>query len=59
MKTRYYKIWSTAIENGVEAGWSYAHKYNEHPSKDEIKEAIFDHIMNELFEWFSFEESDK
>lgn len=55
MKPRYKKIITAAIENGVNQGWDYAHKYVSSPSKKDIKEAILDQIMNELQEWFELD----
>lgn len=57
MKPKYHKIITTAIADGVDNGWYYAHKYIDSPSKESIKQAIIDHIMGELDDWFDFEEN--
>ena len=46
------------ISDGFEYGWKYAHQYTDYPSKESVKQAVFDHIINELDEWFIFEENE-
>lgn len=57
MKPRYRKIISAAISDGVDCGWHYAHEYTNSPSKESIKQAIIDHIMYELEDWFELDEN--
>jgi hypothetical protein len=46
------------IENGVEYGWSRAHKHTDQPNPNTVKECIEDAIMLEISENFSFEDDD-
>lgn len=58
MKPKYHKIFTNLIQDGVEYGWTYSHQYTNTPSKESVKQAILDHIINELDEWFVFEENE-
>lgn len=58
MKVNYHKVLSTAVFDGFEIGWSYAHQYSTSPSKENVRQAVLEHIMNELEEWFVFEENE-
>lgn len=58
MKVNYHKIIKNAIADGVDNGWYYSHQYTNSPSKENIKQAIIDHIVSELEEWFVFEENE-
>lgn len=57
MKPKYYKIITSAIADGVDNGWYYSHQYTDSPSKESIKQAIIDHIIYELEDYFDFEET--
>lgn len=57
MKLKYYTLLNTIVENGVESGWNWAHKHDDRPSSQAIKDAITDHIMTEFSEFFEFDES--
>ena len=50
-----------AVSSGVEYGYNRAHKHNDSPSEGEIKEAIIKAVMDDICDWFVFEEiySDK
>jgi hypothetical protein len=58
MKPKTYKILTDCIENGVEYGWSRAHKHTDQPNPNTVKECIEDAIMLEISENFSFEDDD-
>lgn len=45
-----------AVSAGVEYGYNRAHKHNDSPSEGEIKEAIIKAVMDEIGQWFVFEE---
>lgn len=59
MKPKYRKIITSAIVDGVDNGWYYAHQYTNSPSKESIKQAIIDHIFYELEDTFDFGEDQK
>lgn len=61
MKAKEYNVLEMAVERGVEYGYMRAHKHNESPSENEIKQAICKAVMDDISEWFVFEEiySDK
>ena len=61
MKIKEYNVVDMAVNMGIEYGYMRAHKHNDSPSEGEIKEAIRQAVMNEICEWFVFEEiySDK
>ena len=58
MKPNSYLIISECVERGVERGWSRAHKHKDNPSEDMIKEQMELNIMNEICEYFKFDEFD-
>jgi hypothetical protein len=57
MKPKYFALINHLVENGVESGWEWAHKHDAHPPSHSIKEAIADHIMKEIAEYFDFDET--
>ena len=56
MKPNSYKIISDCVENGINGGWNKAHKHTDNPSEDFIKEQIGNYIMNQICEYFKFDE---
>ena len=59
MKVKTYAVLHHAIEVGIEYGWNRAHKYTDDPKPSTIKEEIEFAIMNELSEWFTFDDEQK
>jgi len=59
MKAKEYNLIYKCVEDGIEYGWNRAHKHVEDPEPQNIKDAIHLAIMNELCEWFTFEEDYK
>lgn len=57
MKPKYYTLLSHIVETGVESGWNWSHKHDQHPLSSSVKEAIVDHIMNQIAEFFDFDET--
>jgi hypothetical protein len=49
-----YKVVSRAVEEGIEFGWNRAHKHNDKPTPDAIKNAVYDAIMHELSDLILF-----
>jgi hypothetical protein len=59
MKVNEYNVMLTAVENGVSVGYVRAHKHTETPTPAALQTAITDAVMNEVCEWFKFEEEEK
>ena len=59
MKAKAYNVVEMAVRAGVEYGYNRAHKHTDSPSEDQIKEAIIKAVMDEICEWFIFEELTK
>ena len=55
MKSNIRTILAKAIEQGIEYGWSRAHKHTDEPHPSKICEAIEIEIWNEIDEMFDFE----
>ncbi len=54
MKPNMYKLVSNCVDNGVNYGWNRAHKHTDSPSEAQIKDEIYNAVMNEICEWFVF-----
>lgn len=55
MKPKAYELFLRCLDDGVDWGFKRAFKYTDSPDEHTIKENIKDEIMNQLYEWFSFE----
>lgn len=56
MKPRMYPVLEMCIENGTRRGINRAYKHTDEPSREAVEENIIREIMNEIHEWFAFEE---
>ena len=56
MKPKIYPVLEMCLENGITLGYNRAFKHNDHPTEDAIKESIHKEILNEIYEWFDFED---
>jgi len=59
MKPKTYPILVDAVENGVKYGYHRAHKHNDNPDQDQITDAIISAVINEICEWFEFDDLEK
>jgi hypothetical protein len=59
MKANEYNVLLMAVENGVQFGYARAHKHVETPTPDALQTTITDAVMNEICEWFQFEDEEK
>ena len=56
MKAKEYNLIAEYIENGVMLGWNRAHKHNDEPDPQHVRECIERAVLNEICEWFDFED---
>ena len=56
MKAKEYNLIAQCVETGVMLGWNRAHKYDEIPDPEAIRNAIEQAVLNEICEWFDFDE---
>lgn len=56
MKANDYRIMVRCVEDGIERGVARARKHDDDPPMHTITNAIYESIMAEICEWFSFEE---
>jgi hypothetical protein len=52
-----YVILTRAIEDGVGAGWRYAHKHTDAPTAEHIKACIEEYVMASILEVFDIPET--
>lgn len=57
IKVRSYLVFSRALEEGVDIGWTRVHKHDEAPCSEDIKQAIVASVIDEVCEYFDFGES--
>ncbi len=55
MRARIYPLLSECIHNGIETGWRRAHKHDDTPDPEFIREQIYTSILFEVHEWFEFD----
>jgi hypothetical protein len=58
MKAKEYKLMSECIERGTAFGLSRAYKYYDPPTKEQIQQYVEESVMNEICEYFNFEDDD-
>lgn len=56
MRPRMYDILGMAVEEGIDYGWARAFKHDDDPADDRIKSEIAQAIMNEVCNYFSFDD---
>ena len=56
MKAKEYNLIVQCVETGVMIGWNRARKYADDPDPETIRNAIEQAVLNEICEWFDFEE---
>ena len=55
MKPKILPVLEMCIENGVTIGYRRAFKHTDNPTEEQILGQIREAIVNELYEWFTFE----
>jgi len=53
-----YNVMARCVEEGVEIGWNRAHKHEDLPSWDLIRERIAQEVLNRICEDFTFNEGE-
>ena len=56
MKPKFMQLLEKCILDGVVFGHDRAYKHNPTPERYQINEAIVNEVMNEIHEWFDFDE---
>lgn len=56
MKAKEYNLIAQCVENGVMLGWNRAHKHSDTPEPHYIHSQIEQAVLNEICEWFHFED---
>ena len=59
MTPNHYKLLQRCVEEGLKLGYNRAHKHNDAPEPEQIMEAQEQAIMDEVCEWFDFEDTVK
>lgn len=57
MKPKLIPLLEHCIETGISLGYNRAFKHNDKPTKEEFEHEIHKAIMNEIYEWFDFDET--
>lgn len=52
MKANEYLILSECVEDGINLGYTRAHKHTDNPTEQQIKEAIEQAVMTEICQYF-------
>jgi hypothetical protein len=58
MKPREYLLMLDCVERGVSLGLQRSRKHTDTPSDDHIKATIQEAVMNEICEYWTFEDDD-
>ena len=56
MKAKEYNLMSKCIEDGIAYGYQRAFKHTDKPDDNAIKNAIYEAVMNEICENFTFDD---
>lgn len=56
MRPDIYKLVEHCVETGSKLGVSRAFKHDEAPSQEAIADKVSQAVMQEIFEWFRFED---
>jgi len=56
MKAKEYNLIAQCVETGMMLGWHLVHKHDATPDPERIRDAIEQAVLNEICEWFDFEE---
>lgn len=54
MQANEYALISQCVEDGIAVGYHRAFKHTDKPSESDIQRQIYEAVMFEICEWFSF-----
>ncbi len=57
MKPKLLPVLELCIENGIKQGINRSYKHTDNPDIQIIETNIYDNIMNEIYEWFDFDQT--
>ena len=57
MTPKFLQLLETCITAGVIIGHKRAYKHSDSPSEADINQSIVNEVLNEIHEWFDFEET--
>jgi hypothetical protein len=57
MTPKFIQLLEKCITDGVTLGHTRAYKHNDAPSRADINESIVREVLNEVHEWFDFDET--
>ena len=56
MKVDKYRVLSDCVEEGIRYGYNRSFKHTDNPSEDDIVREIENAVMNQICEYFNFDE---
>ena len=56
MRAREYELLKECVERGIGSGYVKAHKHTDKPVPEQIWDTQVQYVMNEINEWFVFDE---
>ena len=59
MTPKFIQLLEMCIMDGIQMGHNRAYKHNDTPEREEINEAIFMAVLEEIHEWFDCEPGEK
>jgi hypothetical protein len=57
MKPHAYRLMARCVEDGIKLGIARAYKHTDTPPPEQLEDAIYAAVTNELCEWFIFEDA--
>ena len=57
MTPKFLQLLETCITDGVILGHKRAYKHNDAPSESDINQSIVNEVLNQINEWFDFDEA--
>lgn len=58
MTANEYRLICKCVEDGITDGWNRAHKHQETPSPETIRNQIEIAVMGEICHWFTFPDTE-
>lgn len=55
LKVRTYAVMERAVEEGIALGWNRAHKHQDDPKPEHVREKIEENVLLTISEWFEFD----